>query len=143
MNTIREALIATKASEKTHLPILVSFVVDRNGRLLSGESLKSAVEAINQCKIDGVLVNCIRAENSLKILKILLNATKLPVGIYANGIGKPGGDLGWKFIGKETIKEYAAYARKWIKMGAKIVGGCCGTTPDYIKRISQFRNTGT
>lgn len=143
MNTIREALIASKAAKETGLPVLVSFVIGKNGRILSGESLKEAVKILEKMKVAGLLINCTPLEYSIKPLKELLNSTKLPVGVYANGEGGPDDNQGWKFDNQKRKDKYIRYVKKWRRMGVKIIGGCCGTSPEYIKRISQFRDTGT
>lgn len=143
MNTIREALIASKAAKETGLPVLVSFVIGKNGRILSGESLKEAVKILEKMKVAGLLINCTPLEYSIKPLKELLNSTKLPVGVYANGEGGPDDNQGWKFDNQKRKDKYIRYVKKWRLMGVKIIGGCCGTSPEYIKRISQFRDTGT
>ncbi len=143
MNTIREALIASKIAKDTGLPVLVSFVIGKNGRILSGESLKEAVKILEKIKVDGLLINCTPLEYSIKPLRELLNSTKLPVGIYANGEGGPDDDQGWKFGNRKLTDKYIRYVKKWGRMGVKIIGGCCGTSPEYIKRISQIKDTGT
>jgi S-methylmethionine-dependent homocysteine/selenocysteine methylase len=143
MNTLREAVIATKEALKTRLPVLVSFAIGDNGHLLSGESLKEMVKVLEKLKITALLINCFSPTISLKPLKTLVGITKLPVGIYANGIGQPDNAQGWKFTGGKDKEKYISYVKKWKRVGVKIIGGCCGTTPEYIKRISQFRDTGT
>lgn len=143
MNTLREALIASRAAKETGLPVFVSFVTGKNGQILGGEKLKDALKSLEKIKIDGFLINCVPLEYSIKPLRELLNSTKLPIGIYANGDGGPDDNQGWKFDNQKREDKYIRYVKKWGRMGVKIIGGCCGTTPEYIKRISQFRDTGT
>ena len=52
-------------------------------------------------------------------------------------IGRPEPTLGWEFEadGDTSLDAYAAHARSWIEHGARIVGGCCGTTPAHIGRL--------
>ena len=61
------------------------------------------------------------------------------VGVYANGCGKPDDHLGWNFEGCiNPLEQYLQFTQKWIEQGIKIIGGCCGTTPEYIKAISDL-----
>lgn len=138
MNTIREAFIAAEAAKNTNLPFLVSFVVKENGNLLSGENLIDATKTLSKLSPKAFLINCIPTKISLKPLRLLRSSTESPIGIYANGIGKPDAKLGWEFSGKNEIGQYLKYSKKWVDLGAKVIGGCCGTTPEYISAIRKL-----
>lgn len=138
MNSLREASIAAQSSLETGLPVLVSLVIGQDGRLLSGESLEDVARTLSQLEISALLINCFSPVVSLEPLKTLIGATSLPVGIYANGIGHPDDDQGWQFSGGEGAEKYAEYAHQWLGLGAKIIGGCCGTTPEYTARLRKL-----
>lgn len=136
MNSIREAKIAAKAAKNAGAEIVVSFVCNEKG-LLSGESIQNAVTELSQVKPLAIGINCCRPWIVDKILRNLLNYTTIPVIVYANGEGFPHDDYGWKFRGNMSPLRYAGYAKKWVEQGVQIIGGCCGTSPEYIKEIKR------
>lgn len=137
-NTIREAVAAARAAAGTGLPVLVSFVCGRNGRLLSGERLGSAAAAVLDCRPAALLVNCLPPESVAAALSELLAAAAgLPVGVYAN-IGYADERGQWVITDSVNADFYAAQAADWLRVGARIVGGCCGTTPGHIAAVREL-----
>ena len=67
----------------------------------------------------------------------LIKSTKLPISFAAQGDGVPDDDQGWKFKGKNPLEQYLNQARKWSDLGVQIIGGCCGTSPDYISKLHK------
>ncbi len=137
-NTIREAVAATKAAAETGLPVLVSFVLGPDGRLLSGETLTEAAAAVLAFEPLAMLVNCLPAAvvpGALDELKQV--AGSAPIGVYAN-VGCPVGGQTWKTTPLEHPKAYADEAEKWMRAGARLIGGCCGTTPEHIREIANL-----
>ncbi|MFQ5734329.1 MAG: homocysteine S-methyltransferase family protein [Planctomycetaceae bacterium] len=134
-NTIREAVAAVQAARQTALPLLVSFVCGVDGRLLSGESLGDAAKTVQPFAPLAILVNCVPADAALSMLRELRNAvTPVPIGGYAN-IGRSDPQQGWINTDARDPDCYAAYADSWLRAGARIIGGCCGTTPAHIRRL--------
>ena len=137
MNTVREAIAAARAAETCGVPMFISWTCASDGNILNGESLKEAVSSLEQYKPSAFLVNCTASKNIGPALwKMCEAATKVPIGAYAN-IGKPEPVYGWEFTHELDPSAYAREAEDWVRQGAKIVGGCCGTTPDHI---SELRN---
>ena len=137
INSIREAVAVAKVARKVHLPFAVSFVCDENGLLLSGESLYKATSVISDYKPIYASVNCRPAVQMEKAVKALSSASHCPVGVYANGEGLPDDDMGWAFpegLGVAT-ERYLEIAQSWVEEGATLIGGCSGTTPEYIKAL--------
>jgi homocysteine S-methyltransferase len=133
-NTIREAAHAASAAASTGLPVLVSFVCGQDSRLLSGESLTDAVHAIRRFQPAAVLVNCLPASavpNSLTELRT--QAPELPIGVYAN-VGGFDPNQGWIPTPMEKPENYAQETLRWWDLGAKLIGGCCGTMPEHIRQ---------
>ncbi len=130
MNTVHEAKAALQAATSTGLPVWVSFVVGADGKLLSGES-------IPRLDADATFANCAPPED---IAAALQHAPWLN-GAYAH-VGKFD-PPSWKFefFPQFTCTEpwpadrYAAAASSW---NVRIVGGCCGTTPDHIRAIKAL-----
>jgi S-methylmethionine-dependent homocysteine/selenocysteine methylase len=141
MGTIREARAACIAARQTGLEVVVSFLCTKDGRLYGGESITEAVKAIAPNGPAAFSLNCISPRFIAPALASLQEATHLPVAVYGN-VGTPGGEHGASFSVDVTAEEYCEFARQWIDQDVAILGGCCGTTPDYIERLntSLIRN---
>ncbi len=137
MSTLREARAALGACRAGNLPALVSFVCGSDGRLLSGESLSDAAAGVEDLEPLAVLVNCCSPEDATRGLEVLLATTGLPAGVYANGRGRPDAEQGWVFRGGTRRRAYVRTARQWLAMGARLIGGCCGTDPRYIRALRK------
>lgn len=160
MNTIREAVIAAHCASATRLPVCASFVVGPGGRppdqidpigrdepltLLSGESIAEAVAALRPIGPAVILINCVplayidRAFAELRIAQ-QSGAHSGPIGLYAN-VGHADDAVGWTLTDEVQPAAYAQHAQQWIKQGAAIVGGCCGTTPEHIAALKDVIRT--
>ncbi len=135
MNCVREARVAARASADTGLPFWVSFVVDADACLLSGETLASAIEAVAGSGPAAVGVNCVPAAAADACLS-LLSASGLSFCVYAN-LGAPLPD-GSFHRGDGTPRVFAAHAKTWLDAGARMIGGCCGTTPDHVRALAEL-----
>lgn len=136
MNRIDEAAAASRAARQTGLPFTVSFVCKGGARLLSGEPLADAVRAVEPCGPMAVLVNCTPLDETLACLDTLSRAAHLPFGCYPNaGCVAPSGE--WSFDPAVTPERFAARAREWIRTGAQVLGGCCGTSPEHIRALRE------
>ncbi len=137
--TVAEAVAASQAAAGTGLPLLVSFVTGLDGKLLSGESLSQAVAAVVGFEPVGILVNCCPASRVSGMLSELMSAAGvIPCGAYAN-IGEPDPLQGWKSTSAADPTLYAQLAQTWIDEGARMIGGCCGTTPAHIAALHDLR----
>jgi len=140
MNCTREAVAAAAAAAETGLPFLVSFICadqpDRLSRLLSGEPLCEAIDAVAPHGPAAVLINCLPASAVPACLPALRNSG-LAFGVYANlGAPTPMGGRSEEC----SPAEYAQHGRDWLRAGASVVGGCCGTTPAHIRALASTRN---
>jgi S-methylmethionine-dependent homocysteine/selenocysteine methylase len=141
-NTIREAVAALRAAKATGLPVFVSLVTDGSGRLLSGESIADAARALLPLEPDALGVNCVPAARLAGDLAALAAAAPgVPLLAYGN-LGLPDDSRGWAFTEELSPEEYAETARGWIERGARIVGGCCGTTPAHSRALRQAIDLG-
>ncbi len=131
MNSVGEAVAATRAAVATGIPTLASVVCGRDGRLLSGEPLSAAAQALSALQPDALLINCAPASELHRPLVTLRAHTSLPVGAYGN-VGYLNNDWNWIQTDAVQPEAYAAYARRWREAGATLIGGCCGTTPAHI-----------
>jgi S-methylmethionine-dependent homocysteine/selenocysteine methylase len=135
MNTIREAVAAARAARATGLAFLVSFVCRADGRLLSNETLEAAIDSVASHQPLAVLVNCLPPSAVEGCLPALRDCAA-PFGVYAN-LGAPSG-------APDTHREecspaeFARHAETWTAAGARLIGGCCGTTPDHIRALAAL-----
>jgi S-methylmethionine-dependent homocysteine/selenocysteine methylase len=154
MNTIREAVIATRCAATTGLPVCVSFVAGLNGlppdqvselgavevlarvTLLSGESITEAVHAVQRWRPAAILINCVPLAYIDRAFDELRTAYHGPIGLYAN-VGHADDQVGWTLTDDVQPAAYAQHAQQWLQQGAAIIGGCCGTSPDHIAALNN------
>ncbi len=138
MPTRREALAALDAARAGALPAVVSFVPGPDGKLLDGDDLGAAVREAAEREPLAILVNCCPPEVATRVVGTLREATDLPVGVYANGRGRPTAEGGWSWTGGASDRTTVRAARGWLADGIRLVGGCCGTTPRTIRRLRRL-----
>lgn len=141
MNTAREARAAARAVARFEggaIQFVISFVLREDGRLLGGDSFADAARMAADCGAAAVGVNCIPPRGISELLPALRAATVLPLIAYAH-IGNARPTPGWSYSQPVVSPaEYAKHAATWIAAGARIVGGCCGTTPAHIAAIAAL-----
>jgi S-methylmethionine-dependent homocysteine/selenocysteine methylase len=149
MTTGLEARTAAEAAAKTGKPVWVSYILMDSGTptVRSGESIADAVKALDGiAKVEAILFNCCSPEAITAGMARLRGATAKKVGGYANAF-RPIPDRYEKARdGRRTLREdvtpdaYASAVAHWIKDGADIIGGCCGTGPEHIRRLNALRD---
>lgn len=135
MNTLREARAAGDAAGNAGLPALVSFVCWDGARLLSGEPLAEALEAVRETGARTVGVNCLPPSNVAPCLAALTSCG-LPCAVYPN-LGEPLDEAGARRSEECSPETFAALAQGWVGAGVQLVGGCCGTTPRHTAALAQ------
>jgi S-methylmethionine-dependent homocysteine/selenocysteine methylase len=141
MTTIAESRAATAAATETGLETWTSITTDASGeRLLSGEPIEAWVESVAPLRPAALLVNCVapdKARAALGRLVPLAVALGTLPGAYAN-LGSaellPGGG----FDIAMTPDAYAEATKGLLDAGARIVGGCCGTTPAHTRALRSL-----
>jgi S-methylmethionine-dependent homocysteine/selenocysteine methylase len=139
-NSIREAKAAAEAARATGLPFAVSLVTDGKGRLLSGEPIADAAAALAALSPDVLGINCVPAGSlsvDFAVLAASTSGSGVPLAAYGN-LGLPAEGPGWAFTDALEPDAYAEAARGWIERGARIVGGCCGTTPAHTRALARM-----
>jgi S-methylmethionine-dependent homocysteine/selenocysteine methylase len=141
MGTVREAMAAAHAARKTGLEFIVSFLCSKEGTLYSGEPPEEAVRQVAELSPAALSLNCSSPRIMGRHLKEFRSALRdihrgdvFPLVVYAN-VGIPGGERREHFYRDVDPAEYADFARSWVDEGVSIVGGCCGTTPEYIRAL--------
>jgi S-methylmethionine-dependent homocysteine/selenocysteine methylase len=132
-NTIREAIVAAKLATITGTPVVVSFVCNPAGSILSGETLTEAAGQLLPLGIVALGVNCGPTPDLAKPLAELraVCGPDFPLIAYGN-IGYPDDQVGWVNTDAEDPVAYCQHAVDWP---VKIIGGCCGTTPAHISQL--------
>jgi S-methylmethionine-dependent homocysteine/selenocysteine methylase len=134
-NTVRELVAAARAAGATGLPFVASMVTDGTGRLLSGETIGDAARALLPFGPEAISINCVPARHLAADLERLAAAAPgVPLGAYGN-LGLPEDESGWTFADELSPQAYAAGAARWLAIGARLVGGCCGTTPAHTAAL--------
>ena len=138
MTTIGESRAATLAAAETALETWSSISTDASGlRVLSGEPLEAWSEALAPLGPDAVLVNCIGPDVAVPAVRSIVRLAReldaLP-GAYANlGSAEPIATGGFDI--SMTPEQFAEATKPLLDAGARIVGGCCGTTPGHIRAL--------
>jgi len=141
MFDLREALSALRACrDVSGIPVIVSmaFQTTKNGgRTLMGNSAEECTIKITEEGADAVGANCgdIGPLEMAKIVSIMRKSTSLPIIAQPNA-GKPKVEGGKVFYMEPEL--YAEQTLECYKSGAAIIGGCCGTSPEHIKILSEL-----
>lgn len=137
MTELVEVVTAVKAAKSTGLPVVGSMTFDSGPdrtHTMMGVTPEQAVKAIVDAGADLVGCNCgIGIDNYIKVTAMLRTATDKPIWVKANA-GLPEIE-GGKVVYRMTPEEFATKARDLVKAGANIVGGCCGSSPEFIKAL--------
>ena len=129
-----EAEAALVAARRTGLEATVGFVCGPDGRLISGEPLAEAVARVEPHGPTAILVNCAAPPVIAATLAEMRTLTALPLGGYANA-GVVDSVHGWAADPALSPATYAASAAEWLHLGARLIGGCCGTTPAVTRAL--------
>lgn len=134
VSEMRIALLAAK--ENCNLPVICSISYEQNGRTLMGSDPAVCAYILHSLGADMIGTNCsFGPEYMLKVAEIY-GKTGLSFSIKPNaGIPKT---VDGKLVYDETSEKFAKYTREFIKNGARLVGGCCGTRPEFIAEISKI-----
>ncbi|MBA2677418.1 MAG: homocysteine S-methyltransferase family protein [Ktedonobacteraceae bacterium] len=140
MITARETLSGMQAALRSEMPFAVSFCCDENLSLLGGEPLEDVVHKVEPFSPLFIGVNCVSTDTATRTVKHLRTITSLPISVYAQGDGLADIARGWKMTEERHLHTYLQAASEWLASGAQLIGGCCGTTPDYIRALQQLRS---
>lgn len=130
----RAAVIAIK--EVSDLPIMVTLSYNEDGRTLFGTPPETAVVVLQSLGVDAIGINCSTGPMEMvELVEKMAQYSTLPILAKPNaGLPELEDD---KTVYKMTPQEFADAAVALVNAGASIVGGCCGTTPEHIKALSD------
>ena len=130
LEEVKLALSAVK--ENTALPVFVTMTFNKKCETLMGNTPERFAETVEKMGAEAVGLNCsLEPSEMVETVKRFIACTNLPVIVKPNA-GLPDFETGEYSISAE---DFARQMLPFAEMGAKIIGGCCGTTPEYIKAI--------
>lgn len=138
MLDLREALIALEVSKNTiDVPVAVSLTCNRNPRgffTVMGDEASFGAKQLEAAGADVIAANCsISSRDMLELATVLRDSTALPLLCQPNA-GNPGVRAGIP-VYDQMPEEFAEHALELLAVGVNAVGGCCGTTPDFIRHV--------
>ncbi len=137
---IKAAVLAAK--ENSDLPIIATMTFDSDGRTFLGTDPKTAAVTLSALGVDALGVNCSLGPDELvNVITETVKYAKVPVAVQPNA-GLPSIENG-ETVYTITPESFAASCEKIVDLGVNIIGGCCGTTPEHIKALTDMLNKKT
>jgi methionine synthase / methylenetetrahydrofolate reductase(NADPH) len=138
---LRELQLAARAARRAGLPVLASFMLTDRGETAVGTRAEAMARALaDDDNVDAVGTNCGTGPSGVfDALPSILSATSKPVVVMPNA-GLPR-DVGGRMIYLTSPEYFTEYAKKFIELGVRGVGGCCGTTPAHIRMAARAVKT--
>lgn len=130
----RAAVIAIR--ESCDLPVMATMTFDSGGHTINGTDPVTALITLQNLGVDAFGCNCSTGpDEMLELIRRIKPYAKVPL------IAKPNAGVP-KLVGNETVfsmntDEFAAYTAEFIKAGANLIGGCCGTSPLFIRKVHE------
>jgi len=143
MMDLAEMELAVKAAHKTGLPVFATMSFDKNGKTMMGAAVDDMIELLEGLDVDAIGMNCgFGSDVYVPLAADLSGKTKLPVMVQPNA-GIPlstldaaaGGEAKGQFITAQYNLTIDDFAETMASMDAKILGGCCGTSPAHIAAL--------
>ncbi len=131
----KAALLAVK--ENCDLPVIVTDAFDANGQLMTGANPSAMTAMLEAMGADAVGTNCSVGPRQLRgVMEEFLGCASVPV-VFKPNAGLPRVENG-ETVFDVTVDEFAEEVIMQMKAGVRVVGGCCGTTPEYIQKVTEL-----
>ncbi len=131
---LKAAVLAAK--ENTSLPVFATAIFDERRKLLTGADVPSVIALLEGLRVDALGINCgMGPEQMFPVVEDYIKYSSLPVIVKPNA-GLPKQRDGQTYYDVSPEK-FAAYMEKIVSMGACLIGGCCGTTPEHIHAMTE------
>lgn len=143
MSDLEEAEIALRAAKSTGLPVIVSFAFDsgkNKDRTMMGVTPEQVNVRFLDLGADALGANCGAGVEHFAAVSRRLSSAGLPVWIKANA-GLPSSSSTAGVAYSTSAEFFAAHLQELISAGASFVGGCCGTTPEFIRALVAARQS--
>jgi homocysteine S-methyltransferase len=136
LNELREAIFAAREAAGPEMVIVAQVTVNDDGSLRDGTSTSTFTRWMNEWPVDVIGINCSAGPKvALETVEQMAPLTKKPLCAMPNA-GQPATVEG-RNIYLCSPEYMAQYARRFLQAGVRVIGGCCGTTPEHIKMISS------
>lgn len=137
MNDLYETKAAVLAAkENSSLPVFVTNAYDENGRLMTGADPEAVMATLEGLGVDALGINCSLGPKQMKeIAKEYVRLSSLPIIVNPNA-GMPKSVDGTTVFDVDA-DEFSDIMTEIVSIGVQAVGGCCGTTPEYIKKTVE------
>jgi methionine synthase I (cobalamin-dependent)/5,10-methylenetetrahydrofolate reductase len=134
LDELREAVTAAREAAGSELPLIAQVTIDDFGHLPGGTDTETFTRAMDSWPVDVIGLNCsVGPKATLETIERMMQYSSKPMSAMPNA------GLPMRIEGRNIYlcsPEYMAqYARRLLWAGVKIIGGCCGTTPEHIKLI--------
>ena len=140
LEELHQALLAAKHASP-HIPLIAQVTMDEDGVCLDGSAPEVFVPHLEQWGADVIGCNCsVGPVAMLDAVERLRTLTSLPLAAQPNA-GIPRSVEG-RNIYLCSPEYMASYARKFVTAGVRLIGGCCGTTPDHIRAMRSALRAG-
>ena len=131
---LKAAILAAK--ESTSLPIFATVTLDEHGKLLTGADIAAVVALAEGTGVTAVGINCgLGPKQVKKLFETMREYASIPIILNPNA-GLPQVRDGVTFFDVSPA-DFAAEMRELAEMGAAVMGGCCGTTPEHIREMAH------
>ncbi|MBR4401399.1 MAG: homocysteine S-methyltransferase family protein [Synergistes sp.] len=131
---LKAAVLAAK--ENCDLPIFATMSFEANGRTFFGTEAESMVMTLEALGVSALGINCsLGPAQMAPVVKRIVEAASVPVLVQPNA-GLPVMENGVSRY-DVTPEQFASQVRDFVRGGVRFVGGCCGTTPEYIKLLKE------
>lgn len=139
MINIEETLAAVDAANAVcQLPIMCTMTVEADGSIFSGGNAVEAAVALESAGADAVGINCsVGPDQLVSVVRNIREAVSIPVIAKPNA-GMPVIDDQGNAVYSMLPEEFAGHMKVLAENGASIMGGCCGTTPEFIRAMHQL-----
>jgi len=132
---LSEAQAAMAAAGDLNRPVVFQIGGVRQGRTGTGTDVRRIAQRVDQLGADVIGANCRGPYDILETLKSIAEVTSAPLVAQANA-GSPELDRG-RMVFSEAPDQFRTYAPRWVNAGAVLIGGCCGTDPEYIRILRE------
>lgn len=144
---LKEALCALRAAcSSSSVPVFTTMTFNRNPRgffTIMGDSVSQCFKELEENGAQVLGANCtLNSADMADLAKIMREATPLPLITQANA-GQPEVTGQGELVYSQDVEDYVRYIPRMIESGINIIGGCCGTNPDYIRRMAEVMRKGS
>ena len=131
---LRVAVEAAVAAAQGRVPVIASASLDESGRMAEGTEADEVARLVREWGASVVGVNC--SDGPMSVLAAVEKMVPLGLPVLASPNAGLPRRVDERMVYVSTPEYFGVYARRMVRVGVRMVGGCCGTTPEHVKRIA-------